>query len=93
MVLPGVSDAIQGLIKAAYKGGSRRGRWNWCICGPARSTAARPASIQVSECEADATAVHYDEQGMAALILWIATTNLFNRLNSSIKEQSGATWG
>jgi AhpD family alkylhydroperoxidase len=36
---------------------------------------------------------HYDEQQLAALILWIATTNLFNRLNVTIREPAGATWG
>jgi AhpD family alkylhydroperoxidase len=36
---------------------------------------------------------HYDEQQLAALILWIATTNLFNRLNATIREPAGATWG
>jgi AhpD family alkylhydroperoxidase len=35
---------------------------------------------------------HYDEQQLAALILWIATTNLFNRLNATIRELAGATW-
>jgi AhpD family alkylhydroperoxidase len=40
---------------------------------------------------ADATD-HYDEQGLAALILMIATTNFFNRINAIIKEPAGATW-
>lgn len=35
---------------------------------------------------------HFDEKGLAAIILMIATTNLFNRLNVTIKEQAGATW-
>jgi AhpD family alkylhydroperoxidase len=37
-------------------------------------------------------AAHYNEQQLAALILMIATTNFFNRLNATIKEQAGATW-
>ncbi len=37
-------------------------------------------------------ASHFDEKGLAAIILMIATTNLFNRLNATIKEQAGATW-
>jgi AhpD family alkylhydroperoxidase len=41
----------------------------------------------------DEAARHYDETQLAALILWIATTNLFNRLNATIKEPAGATWG
>lgn len=35
---------------------------------------------------------HFDEPGLAAIILMIATTNLFNRLNATIKEQAGAKW-
>lgn len=37
-------------------------------------------------------AKHYDEQGLAALVLHIATTNLFNRLNASTRQIAGA-WG
>ena len=33
----------------------------------------------------------YDEQGLAALILMIATTNLFNRLNATTRQVAGAT--
>jgi AhpD family alkylhydroperoxidase len=33
---------------------------------------------------------HYDEQGLAALILSIATTNLFNRLNVATGQVAGA---
>ena len=36
---------------------------------------------------------HFDEKGLAAIVLMIATTNLFNRLNATIKEQAGAIWG
>ncbi|GAB2952996.1 carboxymuconolactone decarboxylase family protein [Micromonospora polyrhachis] len=36
---------------------------------------------------------HYDEEQLAALILVIATTNLFNRINTTIKEPAGTTWG
>jgi AhpD family alkylhydroperoxidase len=31
----------------------------------------------------------YDEREMAALLLWIATTNLFNRLNASTRQVAG----
>src|SRR5579863_1513864 len=41
----------------------------------------------------DEPARHYDEQGLAALLLMIATTNLFNRLNASTKQIAGsAKW-
>ena len=35
---------------------------------------------------------HYDEPALAALILSIATTNLFNRLNVTTRQVPGA-WG
>ena len=38
----------------------------------------------------DEAARHYDEQGLAALILWIGTTNLFNRLNATTKQVAGS---
>jgi AhpD family alkylhydroperoxidase len=36
---------------------------------------------------------HFNEEQVAALVLWIATTNLFNRVNTAVKEPAGATWG
>ena len=33
---------------------------------------------------------HYDEKGLAALVLMIATTNLFNRVNVSTRQVAGA---
>lgn len=38
----------------------------------------------------DDAAVHYDEEGLAALILMIATTNVFNRLNVTTRQVAGA---
>src|SRR5258708_6253683 len=35
---------------------------------------------------------HYDEQQIAALILMIGVTNLFNRLNATTKQVAGASW-
>lgn len=35
---------------------------------------------------------HYDDNQLAALILMIATTNFFNRINTTIKEPAGAIW-
>lgn len=40
----------------------------------------------------DEAADHYDEQGLAAIILMIATTNLFNRINATTRQVAGA-WG
>jgi alkylhydroperoxidase family enzyme len=35
---------------------------------------------------------HYDEPALAALLLWIATTNVFNRLNVATRQVE-ASWG
>jgi AhpD family alkylhydroperoxidase len=40
----------------------------------------------------DAAVDHFDEQGLAAVILMIAVTNFFNRINATINEQAGAVW-
>jgi AhpD family alkylhydroperoxidase len=32
---------------------------------------------------------HYDERGLSALLLWIAMTNIWNRLNVSTKQVAG----
>ncbi len=40
----------------------------------------------------DEAAAHYDEAGLAAVTLMIATTNFFNRLNTVIREPAGADW-
>ena len=37
-------------------------------------------------------AEHYDERGLAALVLMIGVTNLFNRLNATTRQVAGA-WG
>lgn len=36
---------------------------------------------------------HFDETGLAALLLWIATSNLFNRLNAPVRQTAGTGWG
>jgi len=40
----------------------------------------------------DAAADHFDERQLAAIILMVAVTNLFNRINATIKEPAGASW-
>jgi AhpD family alkylhydroperoxidase len=40
----------------------------------------------------DEVARHYDEQGLAALLLMIAVSNVFNRLNVATRQVAGA-WG
>jgi AhpD family alkylhydroperoxidase len=40
----------------------------------------------------DEAARHYDESQLAGLVLWIATTNLFNRVNATTRQIAGAAW-
>lgn len=40
----------------------------------------------------DEAARHYNEQGFAALLLVIATTNLYNRLNTATRQIAGQGW-
>ena len=35
---------------------------------------------------------HYDEKALAALVLWIAVTNLYNRVNVTTRQPPGASW-
>ncbi|MFF3247683.1 carboxymuconolactone decarboxylase family protein [Streptomyces sp. NPDC002870] len=46
----------------------------------------------VSDSIWDDAADHYDEQQLAAIILMIGVTNLFNRLNATTRQPAGATW-
>jgi AhpD family alkylhydroperoxidase len=40
----------------------------------------------------DAAAAHYGEDGLAGIILMIATTNFFNRINASVRTPAGTRW-
>lgn len=37
-------------------------------------------------------AENYDEKELAALVLWIAVTNLYNRVNVTTRQPPGASW-
>ena len=37
-------------------------------------------------------AKHYDERALSGLVLWIAMTNLSNRLNVATRQVAGAAW-
>jgi AhpD family alkylhydroperoxidase len=50
------------------------------------------ASEGVSDQVWDEAAKYYDERGLAALVLMIGVTNLFNRLNATTRQIAGA-WG
>lgn len=40
----------------------------------------------------DAAAEHFNKQQLAAIVLMIAVTNLFNRLNATTRQVAGAAW-
>jgi AhpD family alkylhydroperoxidase len=35
---------------------------------------------------------HFEQKALAALLLWISTSNLYNRLNVAIRHPAGASW-
>jgi AhpD family alkylhydroperoxidase len=41
----------------------------------------------------ESVAKHYEEKQLAALVLWIGVTNLFNRINATIHTQAPQNWG
>ncbi|GGP62325.1 carboxymuconolactone decarboxylase family protein [Streptomyces abikoensis] len=41
----------------------------------------------------DEAADHFDEKQLSAIILMVAMTNFFNRINTTIEEPAGTTWG
>jgi AhpD family alkylhydroperoxidase len=41
----------------------------------------------------DEVADHFNEKELSALILTISITNMFNRINTTIQEPAGTTWG
>ncbi|MDX3105244.1 carboxymuconolactone decarboxylase family protein [Nonomuraea angiospora] len=40
----------------------------------------------------DAAAAHFDEKQLSSIIMNIALTNFFNRINRATREQAGKTW-
>jgi AhpD family alkylhydroperoxidase len=40
----------------------------------------------------DEAARYFDEKQLAGLVLWVATTNLFNRLNATTRQPAGDAW-
>ncbi|MBN0040350.1 carboxymuconolactone decarboxylase family protein [Cellulosimicrobium cellulans] len=40
----------------------------------------------------DEAASFFDERQLAALVLYVATTNLFNRLNATTRQLAGGSW-
>ncbi len=40
----------------------------------------------------DEAARHYDEKGLAALVMMTAVANFFNRLNATTRQVAGQAW-
>ena len=101
----GCSSCIEGAIRHAHKSGALDDRmlavaaWHHA----SRFTAAERAALELTEEMtrlADRqdpvpdevwgrVADHYDERARAALVLYIALTNLFNRLNVATRQPAG----
>ncbi|MEU4557020.1 hypothetical protein AB0F72_01425 [Actinoplanes sp. NPDC023936] len=41
----------------------------------------------------DKAAKHFTEPELAAIVLWIATSNFFNRINVTTRQQAPQNWG
>ena len=41
----------------------------------------------------DEAAKHFDQKQLAAIVLWIATTNFFNRINVTTRQPAPQNWG
>jgi AhpD family alkylhydroperoxidase len=41
----------------------------------------------------DAAAEHFTQTQLGAIVLWIATTNFFNRINAATRQQAPQSWG
>ncbi|NUS73017.1 MAG: carboxymuconolactone decarboxylase family protein [Corynebacteriales bacterium] len=50
-------------------------------------------SVPVSDEVWDEAADHFNEEQLSAIILTIAMTNFFNRINVTTQEPAGQTWG
>jgi hypothetical protein len=61
-------------------------KWYWAEAVTRLADRADPIPDEVY----DEAARHYDEQGLAVLILMIATANLFNRLHVTTRQVAGS---
>src|ERR1700694_3162621 len=82
-LLPDSMTGIQSIIKAAHSAGVPRST---------RELAHLRAS-QINGCSPCEAAKHFDGNQLARLVLWVATTNLFNRINAATKQPAGAPSG
>jgi AhpD family alkylhydroperoxidase len=104
----GCSPCVDGGVKTAKKNGETDERLHAVAAWREAPyfTGAERAALALAECVTrladrsdpvpddvwDEATKHFDEQGLAALVLYIATTNLFNRLNATTRQIAGS-WG
>jgi AhpD family alkylhydroperoxidase len=104
----GCGPCVFGGVKSAVKNGESDERlhqvvaWRECdlftdaeraalaLTEAATRIADRPGAV-TDEIWAEA-AKHFEEKQLAAIILMIGLTNLFNRINTTTREPAGATW-
>ncbi|MFK4085445.1 carboxymuconolactone decarboxylase family protein [Kribbella sp. NPDC020789] len=104
----GCSACVYGGIKSALKNGETDERLHqvaaWresdlftdaeraalALAEEATRIADRPEAV--SDATWAAAAEHFEEQQLAAIILMIGLTNMFNRLNATVRAPAGATW-
>jgi AhpD family alkylhydroperoxidase len=56
------------------------------------ATRIQDGAVGVSDEVWNAAAEYFDDTQMSTIVLEIAVTNFFNRINRSIREQAGKTW-
>lgn len=104
----GCSFCVDGGVKSAKQAGETDERLHAVAAWREMPyfTDAERAALALAECATrladradavpdpvwDEAAKHYDEKGLAALLLYIATANLFNRLNAPTRQPINASW-
>src|SRR5216683_1289221 len=103
MIIPGAMEALQNLAKASEQGGVpkktldlvhlRTSQINGCSVCVDMGFRFKKAEETIERLFAVAAwkeaARHYDESAPASLVLWIATTNVWNRLNVATNQLAG----
>ena len=78
----------RGLAEAPYFTDAERAAL--ALTEAATRMADRPESV--TDAVWDEAADHFDEKGLSAIILMIALTNFFNRINVTVREPAGTSW-
>ena len=79
MIIPGAMEALQNLAKASEQGGVPKKTLDLVHL----------RASQINGCSLCVDMGFRDESALASLVLWIATTNVWNRLNVATKQVAG----